>query len=164
MKFREVVNRLTGISTPVFGVSWQPPKSEIAVAARLLNFLADCRVLYNPSELEMPEHCVTSVIKIRHFLTDELGELDTKGDLAATLRAMRAACRKFLDTIHGRDDMPGWRGGAPWGYAAWVIETALGEMRGVFGVHIAQLSARYGLDVEEALAQIIPGRDEDDRL
>lgn len=162
MKFREVANRLTGISTPVFGVSWQPPKSEVAVAARVLNFLADRRVLYNPSELEMPEHCVTSVIEIRHFLTDELGELDAKSDLAATLRAMRAACRKFLDTTQGRDDMPGWRGGAPWGYAAWVIETALGEMRGVLGVHIAQLSARYGLDVEEELAQIIPGQDEDD--
>ena len=137
MKAKEVLRPLTGISTPVFGVSWQPPKSEVAVAARVLNFLADRRVLYNPSELEMPEHCVTSVIEIRHFLTDELGELGAKSDLAATLRAMRAACRKFLDTTQGRDDMPGWRGGAPWGYAAWVIETALGEMRGVFGVRAA---------------------------
>ena len=137
MKSREAANRLTGISTPVFGVSWEPLKSEVAVAARVLTFLADRRVLYNPSELELPEQRVTSVIEIRHFLTDELGELDAKSDLAATLRAMRAACRKFLDTTQGRDDMPGWRGGAPWGYAAWVIETALGEMRGVFGVRAA---------------------------
>jgi len=76
------------------------------------------------------------------------------------LRALRAACRKFLNATQNRDLMPGWRAGPPWGYPAWVLETALGEMRGVFGVHIAQLSARYGLDVEEQLSVVLPAEDE----
>ena len=32
MKFSEIANRLTGISTPVGGVSWQPAELEIAGA------------------------------------------------------------------------------------------------------------------------------------
>jgi hypothetical protein len=38
---------------------------------------------------------VQSVLEIRHFLTAELGKLDGKSELSASLRAMRAACRKF---------------------------------------------------------------------
>lgn len=36
---------------------------------------------------------------IRRFLTSELGKLDSKVEFAASLRAMRAACRKFLDQV-----------------------------------------------------------------
>ncbi|MGB8682457.1 MAG: hypothetical protein WCD12_06190 [Candidatus Binatus sp.] len=66
MKFKEVLTRLTGISSPVFGVSWNPPEAEIA----------------------------------------------------------------------------------------------LGEMRGIFGVHIATLAAQHGLDIEDDLASILPERGE----
>ena len=41
-------------------------------------------------------------------------------------------------------------------WASWVFTGALGEMRGVFGVHIARLAASHGLDVEDELATIIP--------
>ena len=45
----------------------------------------------------VPSRCVQPVIKIRHRLGDELGKLDGhNSELATTLLAMRAACRKFL--------------------------------------------------------------------
>ena len=56
MKFSEIANRLTGISTPFGGASWQPAEMEIAAARRVIAFLEDRRVLYEPSEMEVPSH------------------------------------------------------------------------------------------------------------
>ena len=99
MKFREIIARVSGLSSPVFGVSWNPPETEIAVARRVVSYLEDRRVLYNPSEMEVPDHCVEFVLDIRRFLTGELAPLAEDSEFRASLRAMRAACRKFLDTV-----------------------------------------------------------------
>ncbi|MDW5442528.1 DUF6650 family protein [Polaromonas sp. SM01] len=156
MKFHEVVSRVTGLSVPIFGVQWNPPEAECVVARRILAFLEDRRVLFVPSEMEVPHHCVDSILLIREFLTTELGKLDAKKDLALGLRAMRAACRKFLSTVE-TDDRCAVRFGATQGHhASWVFNGAVGELRGVFGVHIARLAASHGLDIEGDLASIIP--------
>ena len=64
MKFSEIANRLTGFSTPFGGASWQPAELEIAGARRVIAFLEDRRVLYDPCQMEVPDHCVRSVIEI----------------------------------------------------------------------------------------------------
>lgn len=156
MNFREVASRLTGISSPVFGVSWNPPESDRAVARRVLAYLEDRRVLYAPSEAELPEHCVHSILEIRRFLTNELGSLSPDGSIAQSLSDMRAACRKFLDTVQADDGRIIRHGFSQGHYASWVFISALGELREVFGVHVATLAAAYGLDVEPQLAVIIP--------
>lgn len=157
MRFSEVVRRLNGISTPVFGVSWNPGEADVAVARRVLTYLADRRVLFNPCVLEVADHCVRSVIEVRHFLTDQLMSLAGDDDIAPHLVAMRAACRKFLDGSaelerHDALPRPGQFGGTP----NWVFDSALGELRGVVGIHVAQIAAKYGLDVEDGLASILP--------
>lgn len=162
MKFSEVSRRLTGISCPLFGVSWNPGEAKVANARRVLTYLEDRRVLYAPWDVEVPAHCVESVLDIRRVLTAELGQLDDKeDDIAPHLRAMRAACRQFLATTsHLRDDVGGmhsWMGG----YDGWRFNDALGEMRAVFGIHIAQLSVKFGIDVEDQLAVILPPEIED---
>ncbi len=161
MRFKEILARVTGLSSPVFGVSWNPPEPEVRVARRVVTFLEDRRVLYVPSEMEVPEHCVQSVLEIRRFLTTELQSLGTGADLADTLRALRAGCRKFLNTVGARSDIVLF--GAHRGHwASWEFNGALGELRGVFGVHIARLAAGYGLDVEGDLAAILPAPAEAD--
>jgi len=50
MKFSEIANRLTGISTPLGGVSWQSSDLEVSAARRVIAFLEDRRVLYAPEE------------------------------------------------------------------------------------------------------------------
>jgi hypothetical protein len=163
VKFSEIANRLTGISTPLGGVSWQAPELEVSAARRVIAFLEDRRVLYAPDSLEVPSHCVHSVLEIRHFLSAELGKLDSS-ELTASLRAMRAACRKFLDRVGSRDgrgdvvrcaDHHGH-------WASWTFYSALGEMRGTFGVHLARIAAQFHLDIEDQLASILPAKDEDD--
>ena len=168
MKFSEIANRLTGISTPFGGASWQPAEMEIAAARRVIAFLEDRRVLYEPSEMEVPSHCVHSVIEIRHRLSDELGKLDGGSELAASLRAMRAACRKFLERV-GTDGREGIHHANSWGFHSWTFGSALGELRGTFGVHVARIAAAFKLDVEDRLASIVPANAEadtadDDRL
>ena len=51
MIFREIRERLTGISCPIFGVSWNPSETERTKAIKIIRFLEDRRVLYNPSLL-----------------------------------------------------------------------------------------------------------------
>ncbi len=161
MRFREIASRLTGLSTPVFGVSWKPEPSDVEKARRVVTFLEDRRVLYVPSMMEVPDHCVRSVLEIRRFLTEELQALPPGSPLAEPLRAMRAASRKFLAYSDRWPDpeefSPEW--GAHW--PDWEFNQALGELRGVFGVHLAALAAAYGLDVEDELASIIPPADDD---
>lgn len=160
MKFSEIANRLTGISTPLGGATWQPPELEVSAARRVIAFLEDRRVLYSPDSWEIPAHCLQSVIEIRHFLTAEVGKLDSKSELAASLRAMRAACRKFLDRVGSRDGDV-LRHARQDGWASYTFFSALGEMRGTFGVHLAKAAAQFRLDIEDQLAAILPAKDED---
>jgi hypothetical protein len=161
MKFREVVSRVTGLSVPIFGVQWNPPEAECTAARRVLAYLEDRRVLFVPSEMEVPHHCVESVIQIRAFLTEEIGKLNADQELALSLRAMRAACRKFLATVEADDRRAILFGASMGHFASWVFNGAVGELRGVFGVHVARLAAAHGLDVEDPLASILPAATSD---
>lgn len=130
---------------------------EVASARRVLAYLEDRRVLYAPWNVEVPEHCVDSVLDMRRFLTDQLGQLDDHDeDIAPHLLAMRASCRQFLvitdDLRHGPMGLHPFMPGTP----GWMFNDALGELRAVFGVHIAQLSAKFGIDIEDDLAVILP--------
>jgi hypothetical protein len=51
-------------------------------ALRVLRFLEDRRVLYNPSELEVPRYCVDSLLEIRKFFTSELADIKAESELA----------------------------------------------------------------------------------
>jgi len=158
LKFREIINRLSGFSTPLGGVQWEPAVLEVEAARRVIAYLEDRRVLYEESTAEMPDHCVQSVLQMRETLTHEVGGLKADGDLAPHLRAMRAACRKFLSVIGELDaEIQPFR--HYMGYQEWVFLIALGEMRGVFGVQVGQVAAMFEFDVEDPLATIIPTAD-----
>jgi hypothetical protein len=155
------LKRITGIKVPWFGVSWKPTTAEADVAQRVISFLEDRRVLYNPYEMEVAEHCVDSVLRIREFLTQVLTELPNKKGLSQHLRAMRAACRKFVDitdpSAGGLDHPPHMFSGGP---DIWRFASALGELRGVIGLHVAIIAKKNKLGVEGELAAILPAAEE----
>ena len=153
--FKDVAAKLTGISTPFGGLSWQSSETERKIAKRVINFLEDRRILYNPGELELPQHCISSVVEIRHFLTEKIAELGEDSELVKNLKTMRLACRKFLDSAQPfeRDHkLPLTHVD----YNVLVFCSALGEMRGTFGMCLAQILLSYELDIEEDLATILP--------
>jgi hypothetical protein len=151
INFKKIAKSLTGISTPVFGISWNPPESDREIIRKLITFLEDRRALYNPYDMETPVWVMHSVLEIRKKLTDTLMQLDKDSDIVPHLQAMRAACRKFMDETErqNRSQYPYFGN----------IFTALGEMRAIFGIHIAQLCVKYGIDIESDLATILPIED-----
>jgi hypothetical protein len=160
MKWREIASRITGFSGPGFGISWTPPAAEVTVARRVIQFLEDRRVLYNPYHVEVPEQCVHSVVEIRKFITTELGNLKPNSELVPHLRAIRAACRKFLDHVgldQGPMRLPRFYGG----HGGVEFFVALGEFRGAMSPHVAAIAVRYGIDVEGDLAKILPMGDDE---
>jgi len=146
-KFSELASRINGISIPIFGVSWQPPESERVIIRSLLVFLEDRRALYNPFAFEMEHEVARSVLEIRTTLTDVLQRLPESSNALQNIRAMRAACREYLD---GSRDENGMR----WRHSGFLAH--LGRLRTIFGYHIAQLAVMYGIDVEGELAKILP--------
>ena len=160
MRFKGILARVTGLSSPVFGVSWNPPEPEVQVARRVVTFLEDRRVLFVPSEIEVPEHCVQSVLEIRRFPTTELQSLANGTELTDTLRAFRAGCRKFLNTVGARSDIVVF-GAHDGHWASWESNGVHGELRGFFGLHLTRLAAGYGLDVGGDFATILPAPADD---
>ena len=158
---KSLAHRLTGFSLPFFGVSWTPPADERDIVRRLLAALEDRRVLYVPYHLEVVAHVTVSVLQVREALTEALQSLSAESPAAGSIRAMRAACRRFLEEpppdfhnlpgiYRGRHDEAGGPG----------FFVALGELRASFGTHIAALAYRYGIDLEPELAAILPPIDE----
>jgi len=146
-KFTEIASRISGVSTPVFGVSWQPSESERTIIRSLLIFLEDRRALYNPFAFEMEHQVTDSILQIRETLTNMIQQLPEKSKAVPFLRAMRVACREYLDSSNDPNEF-GWR---HHGFLA-----HLGRLRTIFGYHIAQLAVMYGIDVEGELSKILP--------
>lgn len=74
---------------PVGSLSWENvPDVEKEVVQRLIPFLEDRRVLYSPSEVEVPHHCVDSILQIRELVVAQAGLLPADSELRATLRCL----------------------------------------------------------------------------
>jgi hypothetical protein len=101
--------------------------------------------------------CIQSALEIRRFLTTELGDLKDGSELAAPMKSMRAACRKFLNDMHYEFEM---RTRPRFGNH-YDFFMALGELRSSFGLSVASLAVQYGIDVEDELATILPAEDVD---
>ena len=150
--FDKVAKSLTGFSTPIFGVSWNPPKTDRDIVRKLITFLEDRRALYNPYDIEMPVYVARSILEIRKELTAILQSIGDNPEISPHLRAIRAACRKYLDGVGGHSRQR-------YHFRDFEIFAVLGELRAVFGIHIAQLAVKYGIDVEDELASILPIED-----
>ena len=72
---------------------------------------------------------------------------------------MRTACRKFLNTVQADERIIKF-GVVHGHFASWKFIGAVGEMRGVFGTHIAQVATQYGVNVNSPLSDILPDKPE----
>jgi hypothetical protein len=157
-----LAHRLTGFSLPFFGVQWTPPADEREIIRSLLTALEDRRVLFVPYHLEVVSQVTASVLQVRELLTQTLQALPETARAAGSVRAMRAACRKFLEEPHPDfRNLPPQYGGNRFGdeEGSPPFFVALGELRAMFGTHVAALAYQYGIDIEGELASILPPAD-----
>jgi hypothetical protein len=167
IKAKSLVSRLSGFSLPIIGggLQWVPTESERDTVRKLLAFLEDRRTLYVEYCLEIEDQVAYSVLQIREELTKALQTLPDDSKANGPVRAMRAACRKFLTEPHPEFRNLARHAHRPWGHLD--LEggpgffVALGELRATFGAQIATLAFAYGIDVEPELASILPAEKDD---
>ena len=155
--FNKIAKSITGISTPIFGISWTPPESDRLIVSDLIIYLEDKRVLFNPYTLEYYKYVISSVIAVREKLTEVIQKVNGNTEIESHLRAMRAACRKFQDRCS--ESMQAQKAMGSGEVVDGVYLTALGELRAIFGIHIAQLCLKYGIEVKENLLLLMPYQD-----
>lgn len=151
MKFESIYKNITGLSCPVFGIQWNPPVIENIEAKRIVVFLENKRVLFNPSHIEDAQQCLNSVIEIRTFISDVLPPLSPNSPINKSMRRMRKSCLYFCDFVGHKKfssfDHP---------VRISLLERELFKLRKCFGLSLAELAVAYGLEVEDGLASIIP--------
>jgi hypothetical protein len=149
-KTKDVGNRLTGFSTPIFGLQWSTTPSQREIVEELFDRLSDRRVLYNAYEAEVVDHCIESILQIRSILTELIAKLRGRNATHDHLRAIRASCREFLDRVGQLGRHYGGLG------HSMEFNSALGELRGRVGVHLALLSVEQDVSVPSELVAILP--------
>ncbi|HZO98631.1 MAG TPA: DUF6650 family protein [Gaiellaceae bacterium] len=162
------LRRVSGVTTPVGGVSWTPSPSERDELRRLVVFLEDRRALFDPYNIEATVLVEHSVQEIRAELTKVLQRMGETSRAGEPLRTMRAACQRYLSQASGFRDEPYWHrrprhGGPGFDEADDDFIMALGELRGVFGACLGQIALSYEIEVHGQLAELLPGREEDGR-
>lgn len=158
----ETARRITGISTPVFGMQWADPgPTERERVRSFLLGLEDRRALYNPMQLEVRGDVDQSLHKLRQDCTEALRSLSEDAMAVSAIRAVREACRRFHDDAqlefrlfyHGDGRLEANAG----------FFMALGALRATIGQQVAVLAAHYDVDIESDLASIMPHLPEEAR-
>lgn len=131
MRSSEIASRLTGISTPIF----------------------ECPVTSSSSRIAA---CCTRLTK-RRYLSTASSRFCVSADSSQYNWAVAASRRTLppryvrrgprpagfsTPPIWSNDREAGWTGQIV-GSAGWRFNQALGEMRGVFGIHVARLAVAY---------------------
>jgi Family of unknown function (DUF6650) len=160
LSLADLARRITGFSTPFFGVQWTPPSAERDAVRAFLTFLEDRRALYVPYDLEVFRFVVPSVQEIRHRCTETLAALPEASRAVTPVRAIRAACRQFLE--QPRLDMANLPRHLLRSYDTSVFYTSLGELRAIVGLQVGVLALLYEIELESELTTIIPAEDKDD--
>lgn len=145
--------RLTGVSSPFGGAQWESKIDDGEIARRVLNLLADRRMLWKDFSLEIEEQCVASADHARARLGVILDNPEIGAELARRVKLLQRLFRDFMGEV-GPAGGNGDRSLRPMGTDP--LSMALGRLRGLVGVQVGDLAARFDLDVSDELAAIVP--------
>lgn len=111
--------------------------------------LAGQPLLRAPYDKAIGSFVVQSIVELREQLGHDLKDVPVDSILGEGLRAMQAACRRFLE----ENQSPRAGYGPPYETQ---LHSTLGELRALFGIHIARIACAYDLEVDAQLRSILP--------
>jgi len=145
--------KLTGVSTPVGGVSWNADDPERDAVRALIVYLEERTTLYADERPKL-SNALKSLSDTRTKLTETISAVPEKSPAVKPLRRMRQAITNFLQNAHeaGADaDDPDLESHAE----------ELAELRGALGSNLADIVQIYKFeDVESCLAGLFRRPDE----
>jgi hypothetical protein len=128
--------------------------SERDIAREIMVYMEDKRIFYTQDLFRNPEHAIESILQMREVLTGAIYKTDNYSQLDDDLRAMRAACRDFLQSTHNLKYVKHT-------YLTLANEkerkqfvAAMQAMRAVFLPRLSSITTRYNLKVEEDLQRL----------
>ncbi|WP_203794560.1 DUF6650 family protein [Actinoplanes derwentensis] len=152
--------RLDGFDTPIFDRTMTPSDQDRNTVRGLIAFLEDRRALYENPDREVTDRLIGSIAQIRQRLSDTLATGELPETISELLKPIRAACRDFLSAAEIGDAEA----------KALIIPSGPNEvrvlkpkayfklksLRDTAGHNIGLLAVRYGINVEDQVADLIP--------
>jgi len=131
--------KITGVSSAVGGISWD---SEIEPKDRwkhLFLFLESKRILVNPAHMEIADHCIQSVLKIKDELVETTKDIDFNNKDMDSIRILIDSCNSFLDSVNSkRNSGIIYKKGNAW--SDYEFDKAMKSFRGSFRDVISEVS------------------------
>ncbi|MFN0197956.1 MAG: hypothetical protein ACKVT0_14520 [Planctomycetaceae bacterium] len=150
--FLDFLRRITGISTPILGVSWNPSPPERPIILRLFAQLGDRRVLFDSGCGVPRREMIDSATTMRENITEAVGAINDQSPGKRCLSDMRRACHQFQSFLEQRFKGDGYGGPEEDFYMA------IGELRGTVGKSLSELCQIYRISIDEDVAKIIESK------
>ena len=143
---------LSGVSTPLGGISWSRNAAGKDMFSYLLIFLESKRILVNPIEMEKKEWCIESVLEIRNTLVSAAQNVSFAQFDTETLRKMIDGCNAYLDAVSPMA-LPAiiFKNGDKWEDIS--FDNAMKAFRNVFRAEIANIESHYGLQFAKQIPE-----------
>ena len=133
--------RITGVSTPIGGISWEFTETKKKGIKDLFLFLESKRILVNPKEMEVKEWSEQSVIEIKSKLVSIATEYEYSQNTMECFKMMIDTCNIFLDNMHQVN------------ISGIIYASAMKEFRKSFKYNIQRLSEEYQLTFSKEIPE-----------
>ncbi|MGB4388867.1 MAG: DUF6650 family protein [Caldicoprobacterales bacterium] len=142
--------RITGIDTPIGGISWEYTDSEKKGVQQLFDYLETKRLLINPIEMEKKDWCILSAIEIKQKINEINIKFDFKNDTKLITKAMIDACNTFLDDLQNvKNSGIIYKSNGDWEDI--VFSKAMKKFRKQFKDSIVCLSNNFGITFNKSI-------------
>ena|SRR3989442_1382658 len=148
LSITEFLRRLSGISTPIFGISWTPPSEERQLVNGLLQQLGDRRLIRKYHGGFEYRAVIVSLEKMRSDATQALSQLSPEAACRPTIENLRTALHLFQTLVES--ERPAGRDEAS---PTDATLKALGVFQDTVGSQLRSLARAYSIPLYEGLVE-----------